>query len=487
MTTPTTQTLVPALVPSLVGGRHVDDGATYEVLDPFDGSVIAAVHDAGAHVAAQAADAAAEAFPQWADMPFHTRSEVLARAAEKLAAREPELIDLAVADTGARREVAATMQVGAAIGRLRAWAHRPESLLTPTGPDPLNGLGAHLVRRPVGVIACISPYNFPLLAMVAKVAPSLFAGNTVVMKPAPQDPLLVSVLAEALDEAVREVGGPRGVINYLVGSTPESGAALVEHPSVRAVSFTGSTTVGVEIYRTAAPTMKRLLLELGGKGALIVREDTPLEAVLPAITRTWTYHAGQVCLTPARVLAVGDVHDRLRDALRERVATLRHGDPRDPDTEVAPLISAIQRDRVAGLIDRAEAAGAKVDRSSGMPGTGFHQAAALVSDVDETAEVMQEEAFGPVLALMQVDDDDHAVRVANSTRYGLYDYVFSADTDAARALATRLQSAQVGINTVARHPGAPFGGNKLSGLGRTGGTYALDTYTDLQALVEPSR
>lgn len=473
-------------IPSLIAGQRVSDASTYEVLDPNDGTVIAQVHDADAAVASAAADAAAEAFPIWRRVPLDQRRAVLADAAERLAAREDELVELAIADTGARREVAATMQVGAAIRRLRAWSAHSEALLEPAGPTPLSGLAARLVRQPVGVVACISPYNFPLLAMVAKVAPSLFAGNTVVLKPAPQDPLLVSVLAEELIEALRGIGGPLGAVNVVVGATPASGAALVAHPAVRAVSFTGSTVVGTEIYRTAAPAMKRLLLELGGKGALIVRDDTPLEAVVPVIARTWTYHAGQVCLTPARILATPGIHDRLDRALRERLASLRHGDPRDTSTEVAPLISSVQKEKVAGLAERAEAAGYRVSRSTGMPSPGFHHSAVLISGVDETAEIMQEEAFGPVLSLMRVEDDDHAVEIANSTRYGLSDYVFSADKEAARSIARRLESAQVGINTVARHPDAPFGGNKLSGLGRSGGTYALDTYTDLQALTEPT-
>lgn len=468
---------------SLVDGERRPTGRTYDVLDPNDGSVIARMHDSDAAEAAEAAEAASAASGTWAAVPIERRRLALERAADLLTERRDRLVELAIADTGARREVAEEMQVDAAITRLRRWAGSSADLLSPKGPDAAGGLSVELVRRPVGVVACISPYNFPLLAMVGKVAPALFSGNSVVMKPAPQDPLLVSELASALDQAVREVGGPAGTVNFVVGSSPESGAALVEHPGVRAVSFTGSTVVGTEIYRTAAPTMKRLLLELGGKGAQIVRADTPLEQVLPAVTRTWTYHSGQVCLTPSRVLAHRDVYPQLKAALLEVLQGLAHGDPRDRATNLAPIISAAQRSRIDGLVSGARADGFDVAQSSGAPEHGFHYPATLVSGVHADAQIMQEEVFGPVISLMEVEDDDHAVEVANSTRYGLYDYVYSADAAEARAVAARLESAQVGINTVSRHLDAPFGGNKLSGLGRTGGTYALDTYTDLQAFV----
>lgn len=474
-----------AQIGALIAGERMTGDTTYEVTDPNDGSTIALVQDAGADVASLAADAAVEAAPQWARVALDVRREVLARTADALAVRRDALVELAIADTGARRAVAADMQVDAAIARLRSWAAKPADLLAPQPPDAANGLGVTLARRPVGVVACISPYNFPLLAMVSKVAPALFAGNAVVLKPAPQDPLLVSELADALTSAVHAVDGPAGAVNFVVGSSPESGAALVEHPGVRGVSFTGSTAVGAQIYRTAAPHMKRLLLELGGKGALILRADADLDAVLPAITRAWTYHAGQVCLTPSRILAPDSLYDDLLDRLRARLATIRHGDPRDADTDVAPIISAAQRDRIETLVQSAADEGLGVERTTGLPSRGFHTAATLVTDAGADSTIMREEVFGPVITTMRVRDDEHAIEVANSTRYGLYDYVFSADRDAAHAIATRLESAQVGVNTITRHPEAPFGGNKLSGIGRTGGSYALDTYTDLQAFASP--
>jgi len=228
--------------------------------------------------------------------------------------------------------------------------------------------------------------------------------------------------------------------------------------------------------------MKRLLLELGGKGAVIVRHDADLDAVLTAVTRTWTVHAGQVCLTPARLLVDRTVHDELVQRLLDRLATLTYGDPRDPDTDVVPVISAVQRDRVASLVASARAEGATVHQAENIPDHGYFHPATLVTDCRPDQTVMQEEAFGPVLCVMPTASDAEAIEVANSTRYGLTDYIFTRDADAAKAIAAQLRSAQVGVNTVARHPDLPFGGNRASGLGRSGGTYALDTYTNLQAI-----
>jgi acyl-CoA reductase-like NAD-dependent aldehyde dehydrogenase len=331
----------------------------------------------------------------------------------------------------------------------------------------------------------VSPYNFPLLAMVGKVAPALFAGNAVVMKPAPQDPLLVVALAEALRDGLAAVGAPPAVSALLTGSTPELGAALVGHPQVDGVSFTGSTTVGIEIHRNASAGMKRLLLELGGKGACVVRADADLDLVVESVLRTWVVQSGQVCLTPARLIADHRVHDELVRRLTERLCSLRVGDPSDPAIDVGPVISDAQRKRVEGLVAAAEAAGRRVVRGDRGPVTGYFTPPALVLDCEPADEIMQEEVFGPVLCVTSTRDDDEAVAAANSTRYGLYDYVFSADPAAARALAGRLKAAQVGINTVRRHPGAPFGGNRASGIGRSGGRHALEACTDVQTFIEP--
>jgi phenylacetaldehyde dehydrogenase len=473
-------------VPAMIAGEAYVPGRWYETVDPTTERVIATVADCSAGEDTDTAvRVAAEAAPSWAALPVERRREALGVAADRLAARRDELVDLAVRDTGARVTVAGTTQVGAAIDRLRSWSQVPADVLRPTAPEGTAGVGARLRRTPVGVVACVSPYNFPLLAMVGKVAPALFAGNAVVMKPAPQDPLLVVALAEALRDGLAAIGAPAGVSGLLTGSTAGLGAALVGHDLVGAVSFTGSTAVGIEIHRSASASMKRLLLELGGKGACVVRADADLDLVVESVLRTWVIQSGQVCLTPARLIADQTVHDELVSRLTERLTKLVVGDPGDPAVEVGPLISAAQRERVESLVDGAEAEGCRVVRGVRGPATGYFTPPALVVGCDPTNRIMQEEVFGPVLCVTRTRDDDEAVAAANSTRYGLYDYVFSADLPRARALAGRLNAAQVGINTVRRHPDAPFGGNRASGIGRSGGRFALDTCTDVQTFVEP--
>ncbi|SEG86260.1 Acyl-CoA reductase [Thermomonospora echinospora] len=470
----------------LIAGDTLSTSTTYEVTDPYTEQVIAAVADGDRTAADAAVAAAAEAREAWAATPVETRRRVLGRAGGLLKDRRDELVDLAIADTGARRAVAEETQVDAALARLRHWATLPADLLTVPAEPVVAGLAGTVTRTPVGVVGCISPYNFPLLAMVAKVAPALFAGNTVVMKPAPQDPLLVIALTEALNEALRAEGAPAGAVNLVTGAGAEPGAALVDHPEVGAISFTGSTVVGTEIYRAAAPGMKRLLLELGGKGALIVRADADLDAVVAGATRAWTVHSGQICVTPSRVIVDASVHDELVGRLRTTLGSLVHGDPRDPATTTVPLISEVQRDRVGALVASARAEGGTVHTAANVPDHGYFHPATLVTGVGPETTVMQEEAFGPVVCVTPTSSDDEAVAIANSTRYGLTDQVYSRDLDAARRLAARLAAAQVGINTCARRGDLPFGGNKASGIGRSGGTYALDSYTELRATVYPT-
>ena len=470
----------------LIAGDALTAAATYAVTDPYTEQVIAEVADGGRGTADAAASAAADARDTWAATPVETRRRVLGRAGELLEARRADLVDLAIADTGARRPVAEQTQVDAALARLRQWSTRPADLLTVPAEPVASGLAGTVTRTPVGVVACISPYNFPLLAMVGKVAPALFAGNTVVMKPAPQDPLLVIALTEALNEALRAEGAPAGAVNLVTGAGAEPGAALVDHPEVGAISFTGSTAVGTEIYRSSAPGMKRLLLELGGKGALVVRADADLDAVVAGATRAWTVHSGQICVTPARIIADASVHDELVTRLRAALDDLVHGDPRDPATTTVPLISEVQRDRVAALVASARAEGGTVHTASNIPDRGYFHPATLVTDVGPATTVMQEEAFGPVICVTPTTSDDEAIAVANATRYGLTDQVYSRDLDAAHRVAARLAAAQVGINTCARRADLPFGGTKASGIGRSGGTYALDSYTELHATVHPA-
>jgi acyl-CoA reductase-like NAD-dependent aldehyde dehydrogenase len=344
-------------------------------------------------------------------------------------------------------------------------------------------MSAIAVRQPVGVVACITPYNFPIVNMAGKIGPALAMGNTVVVKPAPQDPLAVIRVGEILQEA----GFEPGVVNVVTGSGAAVGEALVGSPDVDMVSFTGSTAVGRRIGEVAGRDMKRLLLELGGKGAAVVFDDADLRTAIGTIASTWMFHSGQICTAPTRVLAQRGVYDQLVEGLRATAAALIVGDPLAPDTVVGPVISAAHRDRVERYVAIGRYEGATLLAGGTRPklGSGFYVAPTLLADCKPEMTVVQEEIFGPVVVALPFDDEDEGIELANGTEFGLYDYVFSADSARAMRVARQLRSGNVGINTAQRNHEAPFGGFKRSGVGRDGGSFGLHAYSELQSIVWP--
>jgi acyl-CoA reductase-like NAD-dependent aldehyde dehydrogenase len=412
--------------------------------------------------------------------------------ADELRKRADELLPLIMAETGATISVGSQLQVPMSINRFEWYAERAlkdmriplppmEMEATPLAPGGL--IGAVALRPPVGVVAAISPYNFPMTNMAGKVAPALAVGNTVVMKPAPQDPLAVIELARIMDE----VGFPPGVVNVVTSSDAAPAAALVEAPEVDMVSFTGSTEVGVRIYEAGARTMKRLLLELGGKGPCLVFEDADLDAAVTALASTWTFHSGQICTAPTRALVQQEVYDQLVERLARLAPSLAIGPPTDPATVVGPVISAAHRDRIEAFVEAGRAEGAEVVSGGPRPALspGFYAAPILLAGCTPGMTPVQQEIFGPVLVALPFDDEDEAVELANGTTYGLYGYVFSTDTAKAFRVAQRLRCGNVGINTAQRNHDAPFGGFKMSGVGRDGGDFGLHAYTELQSVVWP--
>jgi len=302
------------------------------------------------------------------------------------------------------------------------------------------------------------------------------------MKPAPQDPLAVIELAEVL----HEVGFPAGVVNVVTSTTPEPAAALTTTRDIDMVSFTGSTGVGQRIYAAGAPTMKRLLLELGGKGAAIVLDDADLAKAVTALASVWGFHSGQICTAPTRAVVHRSRYEALVSALAATAPKLTVGDPSSMDTVVGPVISAVQRERIEGYIESSAKEGATVVVDGRRPEhleRGFYVAPTLLADCRPDMTAVQEEIFGPVIAVVPFDDDEEAIAIANGTDFGLYDYVFSNDTERAWRIARRLRSGNVGINTAQRNPATPFGGFKMSGIGRDGGEFGLHAYTELQSIV----
>jgi acyl-CoA reductase-like NAD-dependent aldehyde dehydrogenase len=352
---------------------------------------------------------------------------------------------------------------------------------TPLAPGGLiGGLG---LRQPVGVVACISPYNFPLVNMAGKVGPALATGNTIVMKPAPQDPLAIIEFADLC----RQVGFPAGVVNVVTGSSPDAGEALVASKNVDMISFTGSTGVGARIFEAGGKTMKRLLLELGGKGACIVCEDADLAKAVTALVSVWGFHSGQICTAPTRAIVHRSVADRLVAGLQAAAPNLLVGPPEREDTVIGPLITAQHRDRVEGYIETGASEGGTLLIDGRNPGVdkGFYVGPTLLTDCTNTMRVVREEIFGPVIVVVAFDDEDDAVAIANDSDFGLYDYVFSEDTGRAFEIAKQLEAGHVGINTAQRNHEAPFGGFKMSGIGRDGGEFGLHAYTELQSVIWP--
>ena len=306
------------------------------------------------------------------------------------------------------------------------------------------------------------------------------------MKPAPQDPLAVIELARIMDG----VGFPAGVVNVVTGTGPDVGAALVGSSDVDMISFTGSTAVGVRIYEAGARTMKRLLMELGGKGACLVFDDADLDAAVRALVSVWAFHSGQICTAPTRAIVHRPVYDELMARLAAAAPTLKVGPPTDPATVVGPLISAAQRERVERYVELGREEGAEVLAGGSRPegpglDKGYYVAPALLGGCTPEMTPVREEIFGPVIVAVPFEDQDEAISIANGSDYGLYDYVFSRDTARAYGVARQLRSGNVGINTAQRNHEAPFGGFKLSGVGRDGGEFGLYAYTELQSIVWP--
>ncbi|WP_030805721.1 aldehyde dehydrogenase family protein [Streptomyces sp. NRRL S-337] len=478
-----------------IGGEWVaPDGGHYEVIDPATEETVGLAPEASRDQVHAAAAAAREAFASWSRTGPEERAAVLSRAADLMHRDAGRYAELAQAESGATTATARGMQVAVAVARFRRYAKGAlEPVETPlppqineAGPMGRGGvLGALAVRQPVGVVTCITSYNNPWANPAGKVAPALAMGNTVLVKPAPQDPLSVYRMAEALAEA----GIPPGVVNVVSGTAVAVGEAAVDSPDVDMVSFTGSTAVGQRIAEVCGRGMKRQLMELGGKGAAIVFGDADLDSAVAGIGTTYAFYSGQICTAPTRALVHCSVYDAFVAKLTAYLGFLKVGDPRARGTVVGPVISGAHRDRVESYVELGRKEGATVVAGGERPAhldKGFYVAPTLLADCTNDMRVVREEIFGPVVAVVPFDgDEDEAVALANDSDYGLIDYVWSADVARAFRVARRLRAGGVGINTVGRNMEAPFGGFKRSGVGRDVGSYALHAYSELQAIVWP--
>lgn len=478
----------------LIGGEWVDgaDGG-YDVINPANEEVVGVAPEASTQQALDAARAAQEAFPAWSQSSPDFRANLLQKVADAMKDRFDDLLPVVIAETGCTATVGKQMQVPQARVRFETYSRLAhESTTIPLAPMEMpqtalaaGGLmGAIARRQPVGAVAAITPYNFPVVNMAGKLGPALAMGNTVVVRPASQNPLAVIDLVKIM----HDVGFPPGVVNVITGSTPATGEALVETRDIDMVSFTGSTGVGMRIGEVAGRTMKRQLLELGGKGGALVMEDANLKTAIGMIGSTWTFHSGQICTAPTRAIIHRSVYDQVVEGLTKMAGALKVGDPYEPGTVLGPVITGAHRDRVESYIEAGKSEGGEIvagGQRPEKPDKGYYVAPTLIAGCRLEMKVVQEEIFGPVIVALPFDDEDEGIALMNGTDFGLYDYVFSADTSKAYRVSKKLRAGNIGINTTQRNHNTPFGGTKFSGVGRDGGVFGLHAYTDLQSVVWP--
>ncbi|WP_433497426.1 aminobutyraldehyde dehydrogenase [Sphaerimonospora sp. CA-214678] len=441
------------------------------LINPADGRVLGEVPDTSADGVAAAVRAAGEAYEQWRETTPGERARVLLRVADLVEQDAEELTRLEVEETGKPAAVFRDGELPFGVDNLRFFAGAARSL-EGTGAGVFSpGYTSVLVRRPVGVVGSIAPWNFPFIMGIWKIGPAIAAGNAVVIKPAPATPRSTLRLAELFARA----GAPEGLLGVVTGGA-EVGQALVTDPGVDMVSVTGSTATGRAVMRGAVDGLKRVHLELGGKAPALVFADASLEDMAAGVVMGATYNTGQDCTAATRVYIERSRYAEAVEALRETLARVRPGDPWSADSDIGPLISAAHRDRVHGFVSRAS--GRIVCGGAPVDGPGFYYAPTLIADADQSSEIVQGEVFGPVLVAMPFDGEDEAVRLANGTPYGLASSVWSGDVSRALRVSHRLD---VGVTWVNDHlpiaSEAPHGGVKGSGFGKDMSQEAVQEYS----------
>jgi aldehyde dehydrogenase (NAD+) len=460
-----------------IGGSWVAPAGseTLEVVDSTTEEVFAAI-PAGLPADIDRAVAAAKAaFPGWSDTSAPERGKLLRRVAEELEARRDEIADVITHEVGMPKGQSAAIQVGTGIS---AFSNAAELASTFEFEDSSKGL---VVREPIGVVGCITPWNYPLNQIGAKVAYALAAGCTVVLKPSEVAPVNAFLLAEIIDD----IGFPAGAFNLVTGVGPVVGEALAAHPDVDMVSFTGSTRAGRRVAELAAPSIKKVALELGGKSPNVLLDDADFPAMVAAGVGAAYMNSGQTCSALTRMIVPRSRLAEVEQIARDTAESYTVGDPFAQGTRLGPLISSVQRERVRGYIRKGIDEGATLltggaDAPDGLE-TGYFVKPTVFSDVTSDMTIAQEEIFGPVLSIMPYDTEEEAIEIANDTVYGLAAAV-SGSEERAQRVARKIRAGQVRVNAGGYFGGAPFGGYKQSGLGREHGTYGLEEFLEVKAL-----
>jgi len=466
-------------------GRLYIDGAWTEsssgerrgVVNPADASTITDVSWATTADVDRAVAAAKAAFEdgRWSGLSGRERSRILFRVAERIRDRAEELAQAETADVGKPILFTRMIDVPTAIEQFEYFAALAQTIEGAARLAPANAF-SYTRREPLGVVAAITPFNFPLILSSSKLAPALAAGNTIVHKPAEDTPLSAVIMAQILEEA----GVPAGVVNVVTGAGAELGNHLVAHPDVNAIAFTGSTTVGQKVAMKAAEGFKPIMTELGGNGPNIVFADADIDVAVGAIINSFVYNTGQFCMAGARLLVERPLHDTIVGILSGAVGNVPLGRPTDPGTVIGPLVSERHLERVEAFVERAKAQGGQVvaggERLELDGGCYFKPT--VITGLPNDAEAIQEEVFGPVVTVQAFDSEEEAIALANSTRYGLASGIQTQSIARAHRVAAKLEAGIVWVNGWAMlDPSVPFGGVKHSGMGRESGPDALLNYT----------
>ena len=472
---------------NFIGGKLVpaQSGRTFETRNPATGQVIAHCADSGVEDVRQAVAAAREAFESWHRLPAPQRGALLYRVAERLVHEKESLAHVLTSEMGkvlveARGDVQEAIDMAYYMGGegRRQFGH--------IAPAELPNKSACSIREPLGVVGLITPWNFPTAIPAWKSFPALIMGNTVVLKPSPDTPYTAALLVKILDEA----GMPPGVVNLVLGSTPQVGEALVKHPDVALISFTGSKATGGKVALDAATHHKRVALEMGGKNAILVMEDANLDLAVEGIVWSAFGTTGQRCTACSRLIVHRAVKDRLVTLLLDRMKTLRVGNGLNPGTDVGPLINRLQRDRVHDLVKAGQKEGARLlagghPLTEGEYAAGSFFAPTLFDRVTPSMRIANEEIFGPVLTVLEVKNLEEAIALNNSVEYGLSSALYTQDVNRAHYAMRELHAGIVYINagTIGSEVHLPFGGVKATGNGhREAGQAALDTFSEWKSI-----
>ncbi|MGN6314025.1 MAG: aldehyde dehydrogenase [Rhodanobacteraceae bacterium] len=460
--------------------REPCTGAYLDVLEPATGKAYARCPDSDRRDVELAVEAAQRAAPAWAALPHGERARHLHRLADAIEAKLDQLAREESRDSGKPVKLARSVDIPRSVANLRFFAEAITQWSSEAHVDAraLN----YTLRQPLGVVGCVSPWNLPLYLFTWKIAPALAAGNAVVAKPSEITPFT----AFRLSELAVECGLPAGVLNVVQGTGPSVGGAIVEHPRVKAVSFTGSTRTGAAIAEAAAKSFKKISLEMGGKNPAIVFADAELsDANLDTIVRSGFSNQGEICLCGSRLLVQGSIYDEFRQRYLARAKALRVGDPEDERSDLGALVSNAHFDKVTTCIERAIAEGGRVlaggeaVKLDGRCADGWFVAPTVIDGLPQQCTTNREEIFGPVVTLIPFEDEDQALAIANDTEYGLAASLWTTNLDRAQRMAERLEFGIVWVNCwMLRDLRTPFGGVKHSGMGREGGADALRFFTE---------